>query len=161
MATKESTAALQKTNDVPSNETVVVASKLPMDLVARLYDFVERAEPVMGGGFRKFKVAEPRQDAKAFIIQGNSFPQNKGAHQRIVGGYALTHEIPKAFWVEWYEQNEKADYVVNGMIFAHTEDASTVAHAKEMEGEKSNLERLDPQNLPKGLETDTDMRRAS
>ncbi|MGF6444387.1 hypothetical protein [Paraburkholderia youngii] len=160
MATQESTAALKKSNDVESNATVVVASKLPMDLIARLYDSVERTEPVMGGGVRKFNIYEPRPNTKAFIFQGNSFPQNKGAHQRIVAGYALTHDIPKAFWDEWLKQNEKADYVTNGMIFAHTHDASTVARAKEMEGEKSNLERLDPDNLPKGLTTD-DTRRAS
>lgn len=160
MATQESTAALKKTNNVPANETVVVASKLPMDLVARLYDFVERAEPVMGGGVRTFKIAEARPDTPHFVFQGNSFPQNKGAHQRIVAGYALTHDVPKAFWDEWLEQNKKADYVANGMIFAHAEDRSTVAQAKEMEAEKSNLERLDPNNLPKGLSTDVD-RRAS
>ncbi|SDR17568.1 hypothetical protein [Paraburkholderia tuberum] len=160
MATQESTAALKKSNDVEANATVIVASKLPMDLIARLYNAVERAEPVMGGGVRKFRVYEPRPDTKAFIFQGNSFPQNKGAHQRIVAGYALTHDIPKAFWDEWLAQNEKSDYITNGMIFAHTQDGSTVAHAKEMEGEKSNLERLDPDNLPKGLKTD-DTRRAS
>jgi hypothetical protein len=160
MATQESTLHIKKNNDVASNATVTVASKMPFDFTLKLYDFVESTEPVIGGGMRVVKVARERRDTKAFIIHGNSFAQNQGAHQQIVAGYAITHGIPKAFWEQWHEQNKDADYIVNGMLFAHAESASTIAEAKEKEDEKSNLERLDPKNLPKGLQT-SDMRRAS
>ncbi|NPT59097.1 hypothetical protein [Paraburkholderia elongata] len=161
MATQESTITLKKNNDVPSNATVTVASKFPMDFTLRLFDFVKRYEPVMGGGQREFKIAEPRHGSKDFIVQGNSWPQNKGPHQQINCGYAITHGIPKAFWDEWLEQNRESAFVVNGMLFAHAETASTMAEAKEKEKEKSGLERLDPKNLPKGIETADEMRRAS
>ncbi|MGF6806286.1 hypothetical protein OKW30_001412 [Paraburkholderia sp. Clong3] len=160
MATEESTNTLRKGNNVASTAVVSVASKLPMDLTMRLYDFRERNEPVMGGGVRTYKIAEPRRGAKTFKIQGNSFPQNQGPHQQIEFGYAITRGIPKAFWEEWFEQNSEADFIVNGMIFAHVEHASTLAEAREKEKMKSNVERLDPANLPKGLST-SDMKRAT
>lgn len=161
MATQESTISLKKNNDVPSNATVTVASKFPMDFVLKLYDFVRRYEPVMGGGQREYKIAQIRRGAKEFIVQGNSWPQNKGPHQQINCGYAITSGIPRAFWDEWLTQNKEADYVVNGMIFAHAETASTMAEAREKEAEKSGLERLDPDKLPKGLQRSDDMKRAS
>lgn len=161
MATQESTLSLQKKNDVPSNATVTVASKMPFDFILRLHDFKTKYEPVMGGGSREYKIAEPRMGAKTFIVQGNSFPQNQGAHQQIVAGYAITHGIPKAFWDEWLEQNKEADFIVNKMLFAHSETASTIAQSKEMEKEKSGLERMDPKEIHKhGLETANERRAA-
>lgn len=160
MATPDSTIRLQKQNDSPSNASVSVASKLPMDLTLKLFTFVTKNELVMGGGTREVKVAEATRGAKQFIVQGNSWAQNKGAHQQIVGGYAITHGIPAAFWEQWLDQNKDSDIVVNGMLFAHQEAASTTAEAKEKEGEKSGLERLDPAKLPKGLQT-SDAKRAA
>lgn len=160
MADERSTLALKKSNDVPSNATVVVASKAPFDIILKLYDFVERSEPVMGGGLRTFKQAQERLSAKSFIVQGNSWAQNQGPHQQIVGGYAITHGIPKAFWDEWLEQNQDLDMVKNKMIFAHAEAASVTSKATDQDEIKSNIERLDPKNLPRGLQT-SDMRRAS
>lgn len=155
------TQTIKKHNDVASNATVAVASKMPFDFVLKLYDFAERSEPVLGGGSRMFKQAQERVGAQTFIAQGNSWAQNRGPHQQLVGGFAITHGIPKAFWDEWLEQNERADYVKNGMLFAHQEVNSTLAQAREYEKEKSGLERLDPSNLPKGLETSDNFKRAS
>lgn len=160
MATPDSTAALKKTNDVESNATVVVASKLPFDIILRLFDFQKKSDPVMGGGMREYRIAVPR-NVQTFIVQGNSFPQNQGAHQEIHAGFAITRDIPKAFWDEWLEQNKEADYVRNNMIFAHGHTSSLKSQAKEMENEKSNLERLDPNKLPAGLMTSDSMRRAA
>lgn len=161
MATQESTIHLKKNNDVESTATVTVASKMPFDFILRIYDFAKRYEPVMGGGTREVKIAERRRGSKEFIVQGNSWPQNKGPHQKLEFGFAITSGIPKAFWEEWLEQNKDADYIMNGMLFAFGESASAVAKAREMEKEKSGLERLDPNKLPKGIETADEMRRAS
>jgi hypothetical protein len=161
MATQESTLHVKKNNDVPSNATVVVASKAPFDIILKLYDFVERSEPVMGGGVRTFKQAQERMSAESFIVQGNSWAQNQGPHQQIVGGYAITHGIPRAFWDEWLDQNKELDMVKNKMIFAHSEAASVTSRATDQAELKSNIERLDPKNLPKGVQESSDMRRAS
>lgn len=161
MATQESTQRLHKQNDVPSTATVTVASKLPFDLIMRLYDFVERHEPVMGGGTRAYRISEHRRGSKTFVAQGNSWPQNKGPHQELSFGFAITRDIPKAFWDEWVEQNKEADYVVNKMIFAHGDAGSTKSQAREMEEERSGLERLDPKKLPGRVQQSDDMKRAS
>ncbi|MFM0141740.1 hypothetical protein [Paraburkholderia sp. RL18-085-BIA-A] len=155
------TLTIKKHNETGANATVTVASKFPMDFTLRIYDFVKRYEPVMGGGTREVKIAERRRGSKEFIVQGNSWAQNRGPHQTLNFGYAITSGIPKAFWDEWLEQNKDADYVVNGMLFAHAETASTMSEAREKEKEKSGLERLDPNKLPKGIETADEMRRAS
>lgn len=155
------TLSIKKHNDTPSTATVTVASKMPMDFTLKLYDFIERHEPVMGGGVRTYKIAEHRRNTKSFVIQGNSWAQNKGPHQELQFGFAITRDIPKAFWDEWVEQNKEADYIVSGMIFAFGDVASTKAKAREMEEERSGLERLDPKKLPKRIEQSDDMKRAS
>jgi hypothetical protein len=162
MATQESTLHLKKNNEAStSNATVMVASKAPFDIILKLYDLVEKSEPVMGGGYREFKQYQERLTVKPIVIQGNSWAQNQGPHQRIVGGYAITHGVPKAFWDEWYEQNRNSDYIKNEMIFAHTEEASVTSKATDMAEARSNIERLDPKNLPKGLQESERMRRPS
>ncbi len=151
----------QDHNGSTGSETVTVASKLPMDFVLQLHDKVTRHEPVIGGGMREFAVYQQRFGAPTYIINGNSWAQNKGPHQQIQSGFAITHGIPKAFWEEWLDQQGNSDIVRNGMIFAHSDLASVTAHAKENENEKSGLERLDPADMKKfGLEK-SDLRRAS
>ena len=155
MAEKE-TLSLRKNNDSTGGATVVVASKLPFALTLQLCDFKTYLEPVMGGGQRECKLADARRGAPKFIINGNSYAQNAGPgiKQIVGGGYALTHGIPKEFWEEWLSQHREADYVVNNMIFAHYETASVIAQATEKSELKSGLERLDPNDLPKGIQTD-------
>ena len=140
-------------NDETGGATVSVASKLPMPLVLQLHDQVKKYEPVMGGGQREVIEYQKRFGAPTFTVEGNSFPQIKGPHQQLVGGYAITHGVPKAFWDEWLEQQGQSEIVVNNMIFAHEEAKSTTAEATEKSSLKSGMERLDPANLPKGLET--------
>jgi hypothetical protein len=132
--------------------TVTVASKMQTDFILQLHYIREETEPVLGGGVRVFKIARPRTDIKPILISGLSYAQNKGPHQRIEIGYAMTPGVPKDFWDEWLEQNKNADYVVNGMIFAHSETASLMSEAKEKESLKSGIERLNPQDLPKGIQ---------
>lgn len=162
MATQESTLHLKKNNEAStSNATVTVASKAPFDIILKLYDLVERSEPVMGGGYRTFKQYQERLTVKPIVIQGNSWAQNQGPHQQIVGGYAITQDVPKAFWDEWYEANQNSDYIRNEMIFAHSEARSVTSKAADMTEVKSNIERLDPKNLPRGVQESDRMHRPS
>lgn len=146
-------------NSSTGSKTVTVASKLPFDMIMRVYDKKTVHEPIMGGGVREYQKFVRRQGAKSYLITGNSFPQNQGPGQvQIADGYAITNDIPKDFWDEWLEQHKEADFIVNGMIFAHSERASTFSQAREMADVKTNLERLDPKNLPKGLQTSDQQR---
>lgn len=140
--------------------TVTVASKLPMGLILQLHNKGTRMVPVLGGGLHEETFWTKRNGAKTFVVQGCSFPHNKGPASQIAGGYAITHGIPKAFWDEWLDQQRESDIVKNGMIFAHSETASTISQANEMENEKSGMERLDPNKLPKGLKTADEQRAA-
>lgn len=162
MATQESTLHLKKNNEAStSNATVTVASKAPFDIILKLYDLVELSEPVMGGGYRTFKQYQERLSVKPIVIQGNSWAQNQGPHQQIVGGFAITHDVPKAFWDEWYEANKNSDYIRNELIFAHTEARSVTSKATDMKEVMSNIERLDPKNLPRGVQESERMHRPS
>ncbi|KAA0089357.1 hypothetical protein CIW54_07790 [Paraburkholderia sp. T12-10] len=162
MADERSTIALKRNNEAStSNATVTVASKAPFDIILKLYDLVELSEPVMGGGYRTFKQYQERLTVKPIVIQGNSWAQNQGPHQQIVGGFAITHDVPKAFWDEWYEANKNSDYIKNEMIFAHAEAASVTSRATDMKDVKSNIERLDPKNLPRGVQESERMYRPS
>lgn len=134
-----------------SGQTVTVACKLPHGLALRLYDMVETNQPVMGGGMKVVKQAQ--QLPGEFMINGNAHAQNAGPACQITGGYALTPGVPKDFWDRWLEANKGSDMVRNNLIFAHEQTSSADGEAREKEKVRSGLERLDPNNLPRGLRT--------
>lgn len=75
------------------------------------------------------------------------------SHMRIVGAeWGITEGVDKAFWDAWREKHKKFKYIRGGFIFAQEDTKDAVAQAKEMAGLKTGLERLNPKNLPKGLE---------
>jgi hypothetical protein len=129
---------------------VTVACRLPHGLKLRLFDMVESQEPVMGGGFRKVKIA--RDTGKSVTINGWAHPQNAAPRMQLVEGFALTPGIDKEFWDAWVIQNKEHDAVKNHLIFAHEKETSTAAEAKEKKSVRSGLERLDPKNLPRGIQ---------
>jgi hypothetical protein len=135
-------------------EFVTVACKVPNGLRLRLHTMEETTEQVMGGGSRKVKVA--RHTGDVVVINGNSHPQNAAPRAQIVdgldNGYALTPNVPKAFWGQWLEQNKNIDMVRNGLVFAHDEHRSVEAEAREKKDVRSGMERLDPKDLPKTIQ---------
>jgi hypothetical protein len=134
-----------------STETVTIACKLPHGLQLRVYEMVERDEMVVGGGLRKRKVAVARPEVA--YVYGWSHPQNAAPKAQMVGGYALTPNVSKDLWDRWLQLNGDSMMVKNGLIFAHGKTDSTVAQAKDGEKVRSGLERLDPKNLPRRVET--------
>jgi len=146
------------TNESNSTATVTVACKLPHGLILRVFRKVERQMPVMGGGFRTESVHEPLE--QTYTVYGWSHPQNAAPHCTIVGGYAMTPGIPKEHWDLWMSQNKHSDMVKNQMIFAYDSMAKATGESKDRAGVKSNIERLDPNNLPsKQLKTSDLMKR--
>jgi len=130
--------------------TVSVATKLPHGLVLRVFNMVERDMPVMGGGVKTERVAEPR--AETAIVHGWSHAQNASPHCAIVAGYAITDNIDKGLWDLWLSQNKDSAMVKNGLIFANEKAESTTGKAKDGSKILSGLERLDPKKLPAKLE---------
>jgi hypothetical protein len=148
-----------------STETVTVACKLPHGLALRVFDTVDVDEPILGGGVRRSKIAQERPER--FVVNGFAHPQNRnprceifGAMQMpngsLNGGYALTPGVPKDLWEMWLAQNAKSLLVKNGLIFAVPKVEDARVEADKRKTIKSNLERLDPDNLPKGVGVRTD-----
>lgn len=84
-----------------------------------------------------------------------------GAIQRIsmIGGFAVTENVPKAFFEAWMANNKEHPAVKNGLIFHHKQVASVVDMGKEREGDvRSGLDPIDPKNTGvKGVEARNDM----
>lgn len=134
-------------------ETVTVACKLPNGLVLRVYDYVKAQEPTPGG---LREVTVPKQRAEEYVLNGWSHPQNRASHCLLADGYALTMNIPKAFWDKWLEQNKDTDFVRKHLIYAHVKMENAVDFAKEHAKVRSGLERLDPDKLPGKLKKATE-----
>lgn len=67
----------------------------------------------------------------------------KGWNQtQIIGGHGITHEVPKALWDAYREQNKNSKLVRNGLIFAHGKESDVKSEAEEKKGTQSKLERL-------------------
>jgi hypothetical protein len=135
-------------NKSTGSQTVTVASKLPWDLELKLYDKRKESEQVHGM-YREYFKYYHRVGSPTYLISGVSYNKNLGDNgKKIESGYSLTHNIPKAFWDEWLEQNKEGDFCKNGMIFAHTDLASVRSEGAEKASLRSGMERLDRDNLP-------------
>jgi hypothetical protein len=133
-----------------SNETVTVACKIPNGLVMRLFEMVPGTEPVMGGGSREVKVS--RQKGPTITLNGPSVRFGDIPPFSIVGGYALTPNVPADFFEEWKKQNSEQMFIKNNLIFAHGKTETASDRAREQNDVKSGLERIDPEKLPKGIQ---------
>lgn len=128
--------------------TVTIGCKLPHGLILQLNRMVEYHEPVIGGGIRAAKRAEPM--GERVFINGTAHPQNAGPAVLIIGGYAMTKGVSAEFWERWTEQHADADVLNKDrpllVAFERTEMAE--GFAKEHETVRSGQERLDPDKLP-------------
>jgi len=153
---------LSDSEQISTGDTVSVACKLPHGLILRVFNAIEKDVPVMGGGFKTEKATEPR--AEVYTVYGWAHPQNAAPHCTIIGNYAITHNIPKGHWELWLSQNKNSDMVKNGLIFANEKYSMVQGQAREMAGEMNgfkSMQRIDPENLPKKIETSELMRKAA
>jgi hypothetical protein len=128
--------------------TVTVACKLPNGLALRNFIMVDVDEPVLGGGLRTVKMAQPVGDVVDIkgcgVVYGGSKP--------LFGGYALTYNVDAQFFEQWMKDNAEAAFVKNRLIFAHEKSDVVERRAKDNEDAKSGLERIDRNKLPKGIQ---------
>ena len=120
-----------------SSGTVTVACKIPAGLVLSLDRMVEGQEPVMGGGWKTVKRAEPIGEPVRLLGPRKLVGE---LQRNLVAGYALTYGVSREFWDAWYAANRETDLVRNRMVFAH--ERNTEALAKEHRKALSNLEPL-------------------
>lgn len=153
-----------------TTETVTVACKLPNGLKCRIFRPHEEQDIVVGGGTRdvtryyptgEFFVlngtaTRPGEAPKARLPNGMPGPANA---ELLDSGFALTFGVPKAQWDAWLEANKDADYVRNGLVFAHKQTASTKKQARDHEKVRSGLEPIDPENPAPDIEPTDDMKK--
>lgn len=135
--------------------TVTVACKVDIGLTLQLQRPMTRRIPTGKGYENDYEEIEFMvKTGKAYHVFGPAVPAQVSSDyimpHGMEGGYALTHGIPAAFWAEWLEQNQLADYVVNKMIFAF-DPASAKAAAREHAELKSGMEPLSREADDKGF----------
>lgn len=76
---------------------------------------------------------------------------NGSHHRELVAGHGLT-EVDEEFWNAWVELHKDFEPLKKELIFAQKRESSAAAKAKEMKGNKSGLEGLDPEKPAPGIE---------
>lgn len=132
--------------------TVVVGCKVPVGLALQLFRKTQVPEPVQGGGVR----ITDRYDRFGEVIEvrGPAYPEGpapKGYPRRpvIIGGYAITRDVPANFWDEWLEQNKDTELVKSRQIIAWASADDVKAEAQENRTRTSGLEPLNQDGDPR------------
>lgn len=121
---------------------VSVACKVPNGFILQCWDRVESTEPSPLGA-RPIEIARKVYDP--YQLNGPARPMTGGqSPYLIIGGYGITHNIPKKVWEHWLHDNADADVVKNKMIFAHEKPDRVQDQAKDLHNNRSNMEPLDP-----------------
>jgi hypothetical protein len=134
--------------------TVTVACKYPPGVILRIHKAVEKTEPVMGGGFRKYTQYDPIHDLEPVEIKGPTgfafgIGARPGAPVVTPDGFALTPGVPKDFWDKWLEQNPDNELVKRGLLGARDRDIE--GWASERKAVSTGLEPTDQDNPSKRL----------
>ena len=131
--------------------TVTVACKLPNGL--RLTVFEERTErfPAPAGNSYTETICRPMVGVEPVIIHGTRANANSmdAPKASMVGGYALTPGVSKAYWDIWLEQNQTTEIVTNRIVFAFEKAETTRGVAKD---NREVLSGLEPLNMGRRIE---------
>jgi hypothetical protein len=139
-------------NDGPQTgtDTVTIGCKWPSGLVMRLYRVIED-EIVINGVPRKEirSVLDPNDPE--YVLNGSSIDLGKMAggippDHEIIGGYGLTHGIPRDFAEKWFEQNKLSEFVKNNIVFMASSEQRARDQAKDQKSIQSGVEPIDPNN---------------
>jgi hypothetical protein len=131
-----------------TGRSVTVYLKHPAGITAQLHRETVVDVPIRGGGIDK--VREFRREGGTFTFNGSASHfgvQRKdaaGEFVMVIGGYAVTRNVPKDFWDKWIAQNSALDIVVNKLIYAHEKDVEGAAWAKDHASLKHGMEPLVP-----------------
>jgi hypothetical protein len=133
--------------------TVTVACKLPHGIILREFRMEPYQEPVLGGGWRETTRAVEtgrRHRINGVASHQGQFPTAPdGSAIQLASGHALTFGVPSELWANWLDANKDSEMVRNGMVFAYEKQDAVTGKAKEMEGQRSGFERIDPANPPR------------
>jgi len=101
------------------------------------------------------KLGEPTERV---TLKGTNSLQQGLIRVSMIGGFAVTENVPKPFFDKWMQDNKNHPAVRNGLIFHHKQLASVVDMGKEREGDViSGLDPINPKNPGvKGIEPRND-----
>jgi hypothetical protein len=102
------------------------------------------------GGKREIKFDRQRPDT--FTINGLGTPPKtrREDQAQVIGGYAITHNVPADIWRLWLEDNKNSDFIVNKLIFANEKTADVEDRAKNnAKAARSGLEPLNTEKIIK------------
>jgi hypothetical protein len=122
-------------------EVVTVACKLPHGIKIRMYAKREEREQVLGGGVRDVTIWRPT--GKYIRIKGPNVPAQYRALVEVIGGYALTSNVPADVFEHFMEHNKDSEFVKNNMIYGHKQRGRVISWAREHERQKTGVEPLD------------------
>lgn len=146
-------------------ETITVACKHPHGLILRLFQMVERADPLPGGGTKTVKRAEPLPEV--VVIKGYAKKYDPALPPAATDSrFALTEGVDKEFFETWLSQNKDHHMVVNKLIWSYANakgeganDARSLkAKARELADVKCGLEPIDPKSLKGRVQTADEMK---
>lgn len=123
--------------------TVTVCCKMPHGMLLRMFQQIDRVEPVLGGGMRTFQINEAV--GEPVHILGNAVGFGVVPRYQIVGGYAMTSNVNRDFFERWMDQNKEHPAVKAGLIWAATDQHEAIDAAEDNAGRRSGLEPLDPE----------------
>jgi len=132
-------------------DTVTVCSKIPTGLHLDLQTILKDVNDAASGPMVRRERFATLKGCE--VPRGDDIP-NWSDYPKIEGGFSLTHNVDKAKFELWMEQNKDNPWVVNGLIFAHTNANSAKAEAREKAAEKTGFEPVNPAKPGPRLEPD-------
>lgn len=123
---------------------VTVACKLPNGLELQLCKKTTWFEDTPSGSRERLRFDKY---GEIITIGGTAYPNGnvpRGFRPRplLIGGYAMTRNVPKDFFEEWLDQNKKHPAVVSRMIYGFDQIESVKDMAKENADTRSGAEPL-------------------
>lgn len=125
--------------------TVSVFCKHPAGLILRVGEMVDRNE---GTAIHARIVSEWRQTG-SFTVAGPARPVGGDAKAPVIGGYAVTHGVPKDLWEAWLDANKESPMVRNSVIFGHEKSSYGDGQATEQKGIRTGMEPLSQSKDPR------------
>ena len=126
-------------------DVVTVYCRHNPGLILRVGEFAERHE---AANIHARTVKEWQQTG-SFTVAGPARRMGEDAAAQVVGGYAVTHGVPKDLWDKWLSDNEKSAMVQNKVIFAHEKSSYGDGQATEQKGVRTGMEPLAQKKDPR------------
>lgn len=89
----------------------------------------------------------------SFNYRGKYFTFNGANTSSIIDGFGLTRDVPSDVWSEFMRSYSKSDFVVNGLVFAVTDNKSAKSAANERAEIKTGFEKS---KKPKNVQVTTE-----